>query len=354
MIPAPRSILGTTAAAVAIMLAAAAAVVANPVTGFRPSTCHEVTATLPDSSRTIAGTLCAPQGAAAVQILLHGSTTNRSYWDFPYQWPTYSYVHAAQTAGFATLRIDLLGSGASFHPASTAVGYGDQADAVHHLVSALRDGSFDGARFDTVAIVGHSSGSLVGLLEAARYHDVDALVVTAFTPMFNVDDILTRLVPNLVPAVLDPRFSGSGLDPGYVTTRAGSRAMFYHPADTDPQVIAADETSKDTTAMPVLTTVTPATVFEAMQAVDIPVLTVNGADDPFSCGLLASDCSSSTALAASGRAVFGPTAVIEAEIVPHSGHNLALEYTAAATAQTISSFLTRRLGTGHPGTEAER
>lgn len=342
-VSATARVIGTAVILVAATLIAGTGAGASPARGASPALCHEVRSTMPGTGWTIAGTLCGPQRAQSVQILLHGYTTNRSYWDFPYHRAAYSYVHAAEGVGAATLRVDLPGSGASSHPPSTALSYDRQAQAVHHLVSELRGGRLGGHRFSNVALVGHSSGSLIGVMEAARFHDVDALVTTAFTPMFNVDDVLGSLIPSLTPAVTDPRFARSGLDPGYVTTRAGARAIFYHQADTDPQVIATDERGKDTTAMPMLATVTPLSVFGALHELRLPVLTVNGADDPFSCGFLASDCSSSAALAASNRALIGQHASVEAYVVPHSGHALALEHTAPETAHTILSFLHRHL-----------
>ena len=129
--------------------------------------------------------------------------------------------------------------------------------------------------------------------------------------------------------------------------------MFYHPADTEPQVIATDEATKDTTAMPMLATIDPVMLSDALRAVDVPVLIVDGADDPFSCGFLASDCTSSATLAAEGRAVYGPDATVEAEVVPHGGHNLALEYTAPTTTHSTLSFLHRHLGIRHPATAGD-
>src|SRR5689334_22866807 len=51
----------------------------------------------------VIGTLCS-QGPAAgktVQLLLHGSTYARYYWDFPYEPQHYSYVRAATKDGYA-------------------------------------------------------------------------------------------------------------------------------------------------------------------------------------------------------------------------------------------------------------
>src|ERR1700753_1458448 len=69
----------------------------------------------------IAGTLCTPPHARTLQILIHGFTYNRSYWDSPFEGDTYSYVRRAVNTGYATLAIDQLGAGTSSHPASAQV-----------------------------------------------------------------------------------------------------------------------------------------------------------------------------------------------------------------------------------------
>src|SRR5262245_12273533 len=66
----------------------------------------------------VVGTLCS-QGPAAgktVQLLLHGSTYARYYWDFPYEAEHYSYVRSATKRGYATFNLDRIGNGASDHP----------------------------------------------------------------------------------------------------------------------------------------------------------------------------------------------------------------------------------------------
>jgi pimeloyl-ACP methyl ester carboxylesterase len=290
---------------------------------------------------TIAGTLCVPPGARTVQLLLHGYTYGQYYWDFPLDPERYSYVRAANAAGFATLAIDRLGTVGSLQPLSVLVTLDNNASIAHELVGALRDGQL-GAAFENVVLVGHSFGSLIAYLEAGRYGDVDALVSTGASHQVNAVNVATRVLLGSPPAVLDPKFASLLLDPGYVTTTAGRREMFYELDDADPAVIALDEELKQTGALAEAITYLPDYLFNASSAIDVPVLTVNGSEEPFFCnGLLAADCSSSAALAASERPFFGPSASVEALVVPGAGHNLSLELGASDTHAAIIEWLER-------------
>ena len=103
----------------------------------------------------------------------------------------------------------------------------------------------DGHAFQHVIMVGHSIGSVEAWIEAARYHDVDAVIVTGALHALSPD--IRALQNDLYPAVDDPAFAGSGLDPGYLTTVPGTRgSLFYDPATANPAVVAVDEANKDT------------------------------------------------------------------------------------------------------------
>jgi pimeloyl-ACP methyl ester carboxylesterase len=113
-----------------------------------------------------------------VQLLVHGATYNRTYWDWPGSNPSHSYVKAAVAAGYATLAVDRLGAGASSHPPSTKVNVANGATALHHVVEMLRTGQLGGAMFERVVWVGHSLGSVYAWAYATRFGDVDAYVLT--------------------------------------------------------------------------------------------------------------------------------------------------------------------------------
>lgn len=290
---------------------------------------------------TIAGTLCVPDGARTVQLLLHGYTYGRYYWDFPLEPERYSYVRAANAAGHATLAIDRLGTVGSFQPLSVFVTLENNASVTHALVGALREGQL-GATFENVVLVGHSFGSLIAYLEAGLYGDVDALVSTGASHQVNAVNVATRVLLGSPPALLDPKFSSLLLDPGYVTTSPGRREMFYELDDADPAVIALDEELKQTAAVEEAITYLPDYLFNASSAIDVPVLTVNGSEEPFFCnGLLAADCSSSEALAASERPFFHSSASVDAIVVPGAGHNLSLELGASDTHAAIIDWIER-------------
>src|SRR5437763_1293170 len=136
---------------------------------------------LPNTYR-IRGRLCLPAGPvpATVQVLLHGATYSGVYWDFPYQPERYSYVRAMVAAGYATLDIDRLGFGASSHPPSVLVPMQVGAYAVHQVIHAARQGTI-GTRFARIILVGHSMGTVLGWLEAAKYRDIDGFIATGNT-----------------------------------------------------------------------------------------------------------------------------------------------------------------------------
>lgn len=296
------------------------------------------------SSGPIAGRLCVPAGATSVQLLLHGFTYGRYYWDLPYQPENYSYVAAANRAGYATLSIDRLGVGDSYHPFSTLVTLDNEASAVHQVIRALRSGLLGGTAFQRVVLVGHSYGSQIAFVTAGRYQNVEALVATGASHQINVVNIITRLGAQTEPATLDPKFASSGLDVGYLTTRRGARSVFYNTQNTDPEVISLDEQLKQTGTAAELITSLPDSVLNFSRQINIPVLAVNATDEPFFCnGLLTADCSSAAALVASERPFYGPSATLDALVVPNAGHAVTLARSAPQTLAAIQNWLSHHV-----------
>lgn len=307
------------------------------------ATCTDVRVpvTLSDgSSGSIAGQLCVPARATTVQLLLHGITYGQFYWDLPFRPENYSYVAAANQAGYATLNIDRLGAGGSFHPPSALVTMENNVSVVHQIVDALRGGAVGGTNFTKVVLVGHSYGSLISFIVAGRFQDIDALVPTGASHQMNTVNVLTRLIPITQPATLDPKFASSGLDLGYLTTRLGTRVLFHNVRNTDPAVIALDEQFKETVTALELITAIPDSVLNFSRQINIPVLAVNGTDEPLFCnGLLAADCSSAAALVASERPFYGPRVTLEALVVPDAGHDVTLARSAPSTLAAIQEWL---------------
>lgn len=311
------------------------------------STCTDVRfpVTISDGSvGPIAGRLCVPAGATSIQLLLHGYTYGQYYWDLPFQPSTYSYVNVANQAGYATLNIDRLGVGDSYHPPSVLVTLENNASAVQQVIQALRSGQLDGTAFKKVVLVGHSYGSLTAFLAAGRFQDIDALVVTGASHQMNVVNITTGIVAQSGPATLDPKFVNSGLDLGYLTTRPGTRSVFHNMQNTDPAVISLDEHLKQTGTAVELITSLPESVLNASRDINVPVLTVNATDEPFFCnGLLTADCSSNAALAASERPFYGPGTTLDTLVVPNAGHDVTLSRSAPQTLAVIQDWLSRHV-----------
>ncbi|MFF5985869.1 alpha/beta hydrolase [Prauserella flavalba] len=309
--------------------------------------CREVhtPVTFAGGSGQISGTLCVPPGGAhTVQLLVHGYSYARYYWDFPYEPETYSYVRAANSAGYATLAIDRIGDGKSTRPPGVQLTWDTAADTVNQVITALRAGDL-GESFDKVALVGHSYGSVTSYLVAGRYHSVDALVVTGIAHRVNLPDLTARLIGQSPPAALDPKFADTGLDPLYVTTRAGARDLFYATANTDPRVIEIDEKLKETAGLLEIPTAAQYLLNNVSKTTNIPVLTVNADKDTFFCGPLAADCSSDEALADFERPFYGPDATVEAMVIPGGGHDVNLERTAPQAYARMLDFVDRHLGT---------
>ena len=289
------------------------------------------------ADQTLWGQLCyrGDQEPGTVQLLVHGATYNHLYWNFPYGNGYYSYVGAATAAGYATFDIDRIGAGNSSHPPSASLDLTAGAVALHDAVTALRSGAVGGHAFRHVIAVGHSIGSVEIWLEAARYHDVDAVIVTGALHALSPD--IGALEGDLYPAADDPAFAGQGLDPGYLTTLPGTReSLFYDQATTNPAVVAVDEANKDVT--------TPAELAGAASIlgeppaqqpsyqINVPVLSVVGEDDNLFCtGVTAYNCASQQSVRSFESQYYPPVAHLRLVVIPGTGHDLALSTTAPLT-----------------------
>ncbi|CRK58264.1 hypothetical protein [Alloactinosynnema sp. L-07] len=301
-------------------------------------TCRELDmpVTLAGLPQTMYGKLCVPDGARTVQVLIPGGTYNSTYWDSPYDAATRSFRLAANHAGYATLTVDRLGSGRSSKPLSATVTAIGQADAIHQVVRKLRAGTF-GPAFDKVILGGHSLGSAIAMMEAGTYHDVDGVLITGMAHRLSVLGTLP-LFSSLIPAALDSKFAGLGLDIGYLTTRAGTRYTSFHsPGPRDTGVTGTDETTKDVVAPgEVLDGALIGAVIPYTRLIDVPVLLALG-DDPAFCGLLGTDCSSAEGLRGAEALYYSPAARLRAYV--HHGYGHAINF--APDAPAYHDFVTR-------------
>jgi pimeloyl-ACP methyl ester carboxylesterase len=295
----------------------------------------------------ISGQLCLPTGAtpSAVQLLVHGGTYNRAYWDLPYQPDQYSYQRDMAKNGYATFAVDVLGAGQSSHPLSLPLTVWAEAEALHEVVGQLRGGAVGGIRFGKVVIVGHSVGSGIVASEASTYKDVDGVILTGITHIPSVPALGLGASLGLVPAFLSS-VQNPG-DPLYFTTKPGARGpLFYNSADADPNVIAADEATKDQVSVPGMGTVAVfGIVVPVTLGITVPVLQAVGQDDVLFCGLLAlRDCSSASALRAQEAPFYSAAAKLSVYVLPNAGHSIALHENAGAYRDATRAWLNSTLG----------
>jgi pimeloyl-ACP methyl ester carboxylesterase len=282
--------------------------------------------------------MCVPEGKSepsAVQLLVHGITYDHRYWNIADpQEPDgdrYSWEAAAAENGYATAAIDRIGNGLSSHPPSPAVTIDSNATVVHQVIQALRAGKVAGpdgtVAFDKVVLVGHSYGSMTGFIEASRYQDVDALVLTGVSHNITEVNTPTNIESKHYPAALDPQFRGTVLDPGYVTSLPGTRYdLFYAPAtDVDPRIVQRDEATKGSFSQSEI--MNYLVIFRTRLDIRAPVFLLIGDQDSLFCSQapldLGAPCGSPQALIDNERPWLGPDVPsIDAHIAPRTGHDL--------------------------------
>jgi pimeloyl-ACP methyl ester carboxylesterase len=288
------------------------------------------------ADQTLWGQLCyRGTEPGTIQVLVPGATYNHLYWNFPYGNGYYSYVAAATAVGFATFDVDQIGTGGSSHPPSSELDLAADAVALHDAVTALRSGAVDGHAFRRVIMVGHSIGSYAAWIEAGTYHDVDAVIATG--ALHALSPNIGAIEADLYPAADDPKFAGSGLDTGYLTSLPGTRgSLFYEPATTNPNVVAADEANKDTVTIPELVSATEIVGLPPQQQptdqITVPALSVVGENDALFCtGVTVYNCASPASVQSYESQFFPAAAHLKVVVIPDTGHDLALSTTAPVT-----------------------
>jgi hypothetical protein len=225
---------------------------------------------------TVFGQLCAAAGFHVDRAEL--DLPDAGYNHQLYAWPASRYDYARATDGRVTLAIDPLGTGASSHPDGTTLTVATQAWIAHQLVTDLHTGIL-GDSYRQVIEVGSGLGAQIATTEAARWHDVAAVIV--------LDAGHTRTLPSahLTAAATDPRVRGQAwARHGYLMLPAGSRcAAGYYPPGTPAGMCGEDENLQGRQPIPVGVAAAPADLIWTAAQVTAPVLVVLDARDPDTC-----------------------------------------------------------------------
>jgi hypothetical protein len=263
-----------------------------------------------------------PRSRQTLQILVHGGTYSRWYWD-PVDLPErYSYTNTAASRGFPTINIDRIGSGRSDQPDGTNVTLDLHAATVTTIARLARE-RLAGYTFSRVVGAGHSMGTRVLTKALNGEHGLDAAVLTGISHQRTDADPggFNR------PASADVRFAQRNVT-GYLQIPAEFRHRFYHVPAVDADVLDADCRNRDVVAIgdlfgiePVATTPSPAA---------IPLCVVLGAADWL---YRAED---STDFRTAEAAWYPEASTIDFLVYENTGHNINLHH---AGPQAMSDYL---------------
>ncbi|MER7758940.1 alpha/beta hydrolase [Streptomyces sp. NPDC097619] len=297
-------------------------------------------ASAPDTEWQIRGELLVPaQGADTVQVLLPGLTYDRRYWTVPGR---YDYAGHMLRAGYAVLLIDRLGTGASSRPAATDVTVDSNVETIHHVIQELRSGTPGGHSFDKVVSVGHSFGSGLAIVEAARHADVDALVVTGM--LHTMAPLYDEVINFFHPGSEDPVISDPDLPQWYMTQRPGLRArMLEHAEGIDPELSAHNELIKATATLGEGESLPQTYLAEYSQAVKVPVLLVVGEHDALFSSADVAFAADSESVHAFEQSFYAPEAELETHVIAGTGHSLTVHRTAPESYALTERWLNRKL-----------
>jgi pimeloyl-ACP methyl ester carboxylesterase len=302
---------------------------------------------------TIHGELCQPKFGPqpdTVEFLVHGSTHNSNYWDFPFKPKRYSHVEMALDAGYATFNIDRIGTGKSTKPASQLVRLDATVDSLHQIIQKLRDGTI--GQFKKVVYFGSSLSSGYGWMIGSRYPgDVDAFVLAGLLH-FTTQHWLDLISHHIVPANTDPVFADEGLDDGYVTTEHGWRSAFFINEDnTHVRVPEIDESLKGEVSSTLLfesafaLVINPDPETSPSRDIKVPVLITLGELDGTACNNDGIICTPENVLAKESPFYSQtPGRVLDAYIAPKTAHALPIHDSFVDTAAFINNWLRDHLG----------
>jgi len=273
-----------------------------------------------------------------VQVLVHGATYDRSYWNFPGEGNQLSYVKAAVKEKYVTFAYDRLGSGVSAKPLGILVNVDNSAYVNHQVIQALRAGTF-GTSFDEVVLVGHSFGSLIAVASASTYPaDVDALVLTGFAHQATAQ-ANAGTQASVYPASFDPKFATAGLDEFYFTTVPGTRAGLFFSDFVKAATLALDEEKKDLMTLGLVLDIPRHFSTESL-AITAPVYMIMGSEDYLYCGENV-DCSDNDSYEDYEEGFFSSS--VDTKVVKKAGHSLNLHKSSKDAFKAINKWIDHNL-----------
>ncbi|KAI0206780.1 alpha/beta-hydrolase [Astrocystis sublimbata] len=294
--------------------------------------------TTKSGSYQIAATYCEPPDGPgkALQILTHGISFSRSYWDHPVHNYNYSYVNAALSRNYSTFFYDRLGVGESskgdpLNEIQPAL----EISALQALTTMLRNTSVPGikTKYETIVHVGHSFGSLLTYAFTNSFPALsDAIALTGFG--LDADFATQSLLGDSLIAANSFKKWKSFHD-GYLIHNAlnSLQVGFFSPENFDVEVLKAAYRS-----------IAPRTIGEVLSQDTVPlqsqfggpVLVVTGERDAVVCG---GNCLATTpSIPKMSKSAFVKKPPFKAFIVPATGHALNFHYTFPTTYGVISDF----------------
>ncbi|MFF5258483.1 alpha/beta hydrolase [Actinomadura viridis] len=271
----------------------------------------------------VAGDLYLPATPArTVQVLLPGLTYDRRYWTLPGE---YNYAEHMCRAGYAVVAMDRIGTGASSRPPYGEVATDNHAHVLHQVVQALRDGAVGGVAFDRVVTVGHSYGSGIAIVEAARHQDVDGLIVSGMlhTTTKLYAEVRAFFHHASEDPILGPAAPEGGWPEYYMTQRPGLRArMLEHAPGIEPEMSELNERIKATATLGEGESLPVTYEVEHSLAIKVPVLVVVGEHDALFSSEHVAFAAESGPVHDFEKEFYAPEARLEAHVLPGAGHSL--------------------------------